>query len=68
MSDLTARLEILLRNLRLLMASSNHSQDAQMGEQFRKDLALLIAEYGHDAVSVAIDAMPDWEGPSIWVN
>ena len=68
MSDLTARLETLLHNLRLFAASSDHSHDAQTGEQFRKDLASLIAEYGHDAVSAALDKMPDCEGPSVWLH
>jgi hypothetical protein len=68
MSDLTARLKALLRNLRVFAASSDHSQDAHMSEQFRKDLALLIAEYGHDAVSAALDEMPDWEGPSMLLH
>jgi phage tail tape-measure protein len=63
MSDLTARLEALLRNLRLFAASSDHSKDTEMGEQFRDDLALLIAEYGRDAVSAALDEMPNWQGP-----
>ena len=65
MDDLTARLEALLRSLRLFAASSDQSQDAQLGEQFHKDLALLVAEYGHDAVSAALDELPDGAGPSI---
>jgi len=47
MSELTGRLESLLRSLRLLATFSDQSQDAQLGEQFRKDLALLIIKYGH---------------------
>ena len=67
MSDLTARLGALLR-LHAVAFDERRGDDARLEEQFRRDVELLIAEFGHDAVSAALDELPDWEGPSVWLH
>jgi hypothetical protein len=59
MDDLTARLESLLRRLRPC------AEDDRMGEQFRRELELLIAEYGSQTVNAALDALPDETSSSV---
>jgi hypothetical protein len=56
MSDLTARLEALLR---LYAAACDQGEGGRLAERFRKDLQLLISEYGHQAADAALDEMPD---------
>ncbi len=57
MDHLTARLESLLR---LYAAAFDQAKGdgAQLAEQFRKDLGLIVAEYGPQAVNAALDEMP----------
>jgi hypothetical protein len=62
MSDLAARLEALLRIY--AAACQGQLDDAKSGEAFRKDLQLLIADYGYDAVDAALDELPDQALPS----
>jgi hypothetical protein len=62
MDDLNARLEALLR---LYAATSDQGDGARSSEQFRRDLALLVADYGHAAVDKALDEMPDEAWPSV---
>jgi hypothetical protein len=62
MSDLTARLEALLR---LYAAADDRIDNARLADQFRKDLALLIAEYGPKTDDAALDGMPDQAWPSV---
>jgi len=62
MSRLTARLEALLR---LYAVADDRIDDARLAEQFRKDLALLVAEYGPKTVDAALDGMPDEAWPSV---
>jgi hypothetical protein len=64
MNDLTVRLEALLR----LYASTydgGNIDTAGLAEQFRKDLRLLVAEYGSDAVDAALDEVPNVALPSV---
>jgi DNA-binding response OmpR family regulator len=56
MDELTARLEALLRRY---AAAFDQPQDDRLGEQFRRDLQLLVAEYGPQPVSPALDEIPD---------
>jgi hypothetical protein len=65
MSDLAARLESLLR---LYAAASDQGIDDRLAERFRKDLALLVAEYGSKTVDAALDAMPDEAWPSVFLH
>jgi len=62
MNGLIARLELLLRGY---AAACDHAQgDAgRLVEQFRRDLRLLVAEYGPNAVDIALDRFPDEPGP-----
>ena len=64
MDDLSARLEALLR---LYSAACDQSQGDGVGlaEQFRKDLQLLVTEYGPKAVDEALDKIPDEVWPSV---
>ena len=64
MDDLTARLEALLR---LYAAADDWGQrgGARWAEQFRKDLALLVAKYGFKAVDTALEKLPDEPWPSV---
>jgi hypothetical protein len=57
MSDLSARLEALLRIY--AAACLGQLDDAKSAEQFRKGLKLLIADYGYEAVDAALDELPD---------
>jgi hypothetical protein len=51
---LTTRLEELLSRY---AAAFDQPQD--LSEQFRRDLQLLVAEFGYDAVRAALDEIPD---------
>jgi hypothetical protein len=64
MDDLTARLEALLR---LYSAARDQGQGdgVRLAEQFRKDLQLLVNEYGPKAVDEALDKIPDEVWPSV---
>jgi hypothetical protein len=52
MSHLTARLEALLH---LYAAADDRIDDVRWVDQFRKDLALPVAEYGPKTVDAALD-------------
>jgi hypothetical protein len=58
MDDLTTRLESLLRCLH------PYAEVDRMGEQFRRELEVLIAEYGFEAVIGALAALADETTPS----
>ena len=62
MDDLTPRLAALLRRY---AAAFDQPPDDQLGERFRKDMELLIAEYGPQAVNAALNKLPDGALPSI---
>jgi hypothetical protein len=64
MDDLTARLEALLR-LYAAAGAEGHLDGAGLAEQFRRDLQLLVTEYGHKAVDEALDKIPDELWPSV---
>ena len=63
MSDLTARLEALLR-LFAEASAKDQLDRTRLAEKFRKDLAALVAEYGPNAVDAALDELPDAALPS----
>jgi hypothetical protein len=52
MSGLSGRLEAPLR---LYAASDDRIDETRLADQFRKDLALLVAEYGPKTVYAALD-------------
>ena len=60
MDELPARLEAILRRY----ATSYDQPDDR--EQFRKGLELLVAEYGPQAVTAALDEVPT--GPSVYLH
>jgi hypothetical protein len=62
MSDLTARLEALLRHH---SACRDQSQGDSIQLGFHKDLELLIAEYGRETVDAALLWLSDEAWPSV---
>jgi hypothetical protein len=60
MSELIARLEALLRDCSA--CDEGRHDGGQMAQQFRRDLRLLVAEYGPSAVDAALDELPDGAG------
>jgi hypothetical protein len=66
MSDLTDRLDVLLRRYAADFESQPPGTDLdRLGEEFRRGIDVLIAEYGQAAVDKAIDAVPDEPWPSV---
>ena len=63
MDNLKARLKALLR-LYAAAGAQGQLDSAQLAERFRKDLQLLITEYGPKAVDEALDEIPDPALPS----
>lgn len=64
MDELIARLESLLG--RYAASLERHEGDAnQPWEQFRRELGLLIADYGPEAIDAALNEMPDGAGGAI---
>ena len=57
MDELTARLESLLSRYAAAL-DQDEGDHGKEWEQFRKELKLLIAEYGPRAVDAALDKMP----------
>jgi hypothetical protein len=58
MDELTARLESLLRRYWAALGQDK-GDGGKAWEQFRKELQLLIAEYGPRAVDAALNEIPD---------
>jgi hypothetical protein len=63
MSDLTARLEALLR-LYAAACDRGELDGARLARRFRQDLHSLVSEYGPKAVDAALDELPDLASPS----
>jgi hypothetical protein len=63
MNELSGRLEALLRLY--ATAFDGEGETGRLGEQFSKDLRLLIAEYGVTAVVATLDNTLDDSSPSI---
>jgi hypothetical protein len=61
MDDLTTLLKALLHHY---AAAFDQPPDGRLGEQFRRDMQLLVSEYGVMAVSSALDEIPDEPWPS----
>jgi hypothetical protein len=64
MSDLTTRLAALLR-LHAAAFDERQGDNARLGEQFRRDMELLVARYCRHAVNTALDELPDKAWPSV---
>ena len=67
MGDLISRLESLLRGY---AEACDESQDdgGQLVKQFRRDLRLLVAQYGANAVEAGLDNMPDEDGSPVLLH
>jgi hypothetical protein len=64
MDALIARLESLLGRY-AAACEQDKGEGGKPWEQFRKELQLLIAEYGPEAIDAALDKMPDGAGASV---
>jgi hypothetical protein len=64
MDQLIARLELLLGRYAATL-QQDQSDGGQPWEKFRRELALLIAEYGPEAIDAALNEMPDGAGRAI---
>jgi hypothetical protein len=66
MDELTGRLEVLFRRYAAAFESRSGliALDEKMGEQFRDDMTVLIAQFGQAAVDMALEAMPNDASPS----
>jgi hypothetical protein len=64
MSPLTPRLLALLRSYAAAY-EQGEGDAARLGEQFRRDMQLLVARYGHRAVAAALNEVPDGTWPSV---
>jgi hypothetical protein len=59
MDELTARLESLLSRYRSVLDQGKDDDGGKTWDEFRKELQLLIAEYGASAVDAALNDIPD---------
>jgi hypothetical protein len=64
MDELTARLESLLGRYAATL-DQDEGDRGQPWEEFRRELRLLIAEYGPGAIDAALNEMPDGAGGAI---
>jgi hypothetical protein len=64
MDELIARLESLLGRYAAALDQDKGGR-GQPWEPFRRELELLIAEYGPEAIDAALDEMPDGAGGAI---
>ncbi len=64
MDDLTARLEALLRRYAVAI-DQGQGEAAQLADEFRKGLRLLVAEFGQPAIDAALDELPKAASPSV---
>jgi hypothetical protein len=64
MDDLTKRLETLLRRYAEAI-DQGQGEAAQLADEFRKGLRLLVAEFGQPAIDAALDQLPRTGSPSI---
>ena len=62
MDDLKAHLAALFRNFAVAL-NQPQGDGPRLVEQFRKELNLLIAQYGQEAVDAALDDLPDAKLP-----
>ncbi len=66
MTDLTARLEVLMRRYAAACVSLPPSAALdRMAEEFRTEIDLLAAKYGQKAVDKAMNAMSVWPSVSL---
>ena len=66
MSDLTADLDALVRRYAAAWDSGPpRAALDRLGEEFRREMDLLIAKYGKAAVDKAVDALPAVRWPSV---
>jgi membrane carboxypeptidase/penicillin-binding protein PbpC len=64
MDDLTARLDSLFGHYAAFL-DQRRGDGVQLADQFRKDLHMLVAEYGQPAIDAALDELPDAASPSV---
>jgi hypothetical protein len=64
MDNLTARLESLFCCYAAAL-DQRRGDGAQLADQFRKDLRMLVAEYGQPAIDAALGDLPDAASPSV---
>jgi hypothetical protein len=64
MDELTARLESLLGRYAATL-DQDEGDRGHAWEEFRRELRLLIAEYGPEAIDAALNEMPDGAGGAI---
>jgi hypothetical protein len=64
MDDLTARLEALFRRYAEAI-DQGQDEAAQLADEFRKCLRLLVAEFGQPAIDAALDGLPRASSPSV---
>jgi len=64
MDDLTARLESLFSRYGAAI-DRGQGDGSQLAAQFRKDLRMLVAEYGQPAIDAALGDLPDAASPSV---
>jgi hypothetical protein len=64
MDDLTARLEALLCCYAAAI-DQGQGEAAQLADEFRKGLRMLVAEFGQSAIDAALDELPNAASPSV---
>jgi hypothetical protein len=62
MDDLKARLAALFRHFAVAL-NQRQGDGPRLAEQFRKELNLLIAQYGQETIDAALDDLPDAKLP-----
>jgi hypothetical protein len=66
-NELIARLELLLGRYAATL-EQDQGDGTQPWEQFRRELVLLIADYGPEAIDAALNEMPDGAGGAIYLQ
>jgi hypothetical protein len=64
MDELIARLEFLLGRYAATL-EQDEGDGGKPWEEFRREMRLLIAEYGPEAIDAALNKMPDGAGGAI---
>jgi hypothetical protein len=67
MDNLTARLKSLLSRYAAAL-EHRRGEGIQLADQFRKDLRMLVAEFGQPAIDVALGDLPNASSPSISIH
>ena len=67
MDELTARLKSLFSRYAAAL-DHRRGDGVQLADQFRKDLRMLVAEFGQPAIDAALGDLPDAASPSISIH